>query len=100
MSISVDGRVAYMGAIGIGVAGADGDVTHAQSVLFTHDPAMLRMEKPRVLYCGSGDQDVLCINERQVIVRSKAMYEKPLPTAEGIHTDVALRPHTMMSGKA
>ena len=45
----------------------------------------------QVCYCGSGEQDVLCINERQVIVRSKAMYEQPNVSTEGIYSDLSNR---------
>jgi hypothetical protein len=65
------------------------------SVLFTNDAVVVRAEKSRVAYCGSTDQDVLCIDERQVMVRSKAMHDRPSPLAEGIHADISLRPQTM-----
>ncbi len=33
--------------------------------------------KDLVVTASAGDQDVLCINERQVMVRSKTMYQEP-----------------------
>jgi hypothetical protein len=45
----------------------------------------------QVCYCGAGEQDVLCINERQVIIRSKAMYEQPNVSMEGINSDLSNR---------
>lgn len=44
-------------------------------------------------YCGAGEQDVLCINERQVMVRSKSMYdhEPPNTSLEGVRSDLMKR---------
>lgn len=51
----------------------------------------------QVQYSGSTEQDVLYINERAVMVRSKAMYEKPNATTEGIYTDLQNRPSTAVA---
>lgn len=47
----------------------------------------------QVSYCGSTEQDVLCINERQVMVRSKSMYDQEPANIylEGIHADLNKR---------
>lgn len=47
----------------------------------------------QVTYCGAGEQDLLCINERQVMVRSKAMYdtEPPNTSLEGVRSDLQKR---------
>lgn len=45
----------------------------------------------KVQYCGTIDQDVLHIDERKVMVRSKGMFDKPSPTTEGVVTDVQKR---------
>jgi hypothetical protein len=47
----------------------------------------------QVNYCGAGEQDLLCINERQVMVRSKAMYdtEPPNTSLEGVQSDLLKR---------
>eukprot|EP00602_Paraphysomonas_sp_CaronLab_P009978 CAMPEP_0185037942 /NCGR_PEP_ID=MMETSP1103-20130426/32999_1 /TAXON_ID=36769 /ORGANISM="Paraphysomonas bandaiensis, Strain Caron Lab Isolate" /LENGTH=1795 /DNA_ID=CAMNT_0027576163 /DNA_START=144 /DNA_END=5534 /DNA_ORIENTATION=- len=93
VGIDVDGSVVFMGTLrssdSAGFNPSDG-----QSVVFTNDPKLTRPEKSKVCYCGSGEQDVLCINERQVIVRSKAMYEQPNVSTEGIYSDLSNRPTT------
>jgi hypothetical protein len=100
LALLVDGAVVYMGSLPAAAADRDppqADVGGGHTVLFTNDAATLRAEKSRIGYCGNTDQDVLCINERQVMVRSRAMYDKPSPLAEGIHTDISQRPQTMMT---
>jgi hypothetical protein len=59
--------------------------------VFTADPKIVRSEKERVTYCSGGDVDVLCIDERKVMIRSKTMYDKPNPVAEGVKTDLSAR---------
>ena len=96
--IRVDGSLVYMGVL----PAFDPNKTASEngtSIIFSNDAGLVRVERHRISYCGGIDQDVLCIDERQVIVRSKAMYDRPSPFAEGIHTDISLRPQTMMSGK-
>lgn len=57
----------------------------------------LRCAALQVSYCGAGEQDLLCINERQVMVRSKAMYdtEPPNTSLEGVQSDLQKRYQTM-----
>lgn len=55
-----------------------------QSLVFTNDPAIVRQEKALVAYCGADEQDVLCIDERQVSVRSKWMNQLPDPSSHGV----------------
>jgi hypothetical protein len=47
----------------------------------------------QVIYCGAGEQDLLCINERQVMVRSRGMYdqEPPNTSLEGVQSDLQKR---------
>ena len=47
----------------------------------------------QVSYCGAGEQDVLCINEKQVMVRSKTMYDQQPPNTslEGVQSDLDKR---------
>ena len=47
----------------------------------------------QVSYCGAVEQDLLCINERQVMVRSKTMYdqEPPNTSLEGVSADLQKR---------
>jgi hypothetical protein len=95
-------------------AGA-GRSTRGQSVLFSNDPRVTQAHKETVTtllvqisrlrtslkpvlaiqvnYCGAGEQDLLCINERQVMVRSKAMYdtEPPNTSLEGVQSDLLKR---------
>ena len=52
------------------------------------------VECVQVSYCGAtGEQDVLCINERQVMVRSKGMYDQQPPNTslEGVQSDLLKR---------
>lgn len=63
---------------------AGGMGAFCQSLIFTNDPKIVRRERPFVHYCGSEEQDVLCINERQVCVRSRSMYDGPDPSAVGV----------------
>ena len=70
------------------------DTTHIkpQTILFTNNPKIIQKEKDNLVYCGTHEQDVLYINERQVIVRSKDMYRQTRNVAaEGIYADVANR---------
>ena len=99
ISVKVDGSLIYMGSLPM-VDSSKYSVDTGSTILFTNDAAIVRTERCRVTYCGSTDQDVLCIDERQVIFRSKAMFERPSPFAEGIQADLSRRPQTMMSGKS
>lgn len=65
-----------------------------QSIVFTSDNRVTRSEKERVFYSGAAEQDVLCINEKKVMVRSKHMYHTPNTASEGIKSDLANRPTT------
>ncbi|RLO11863.1 hypothetical protein DYB28_011135, partial [Aphanomyces astaci] len=72
-------------------------VEFGQPILFTLNPAQVEVhEKRKVVYCGSEDQDVLCINEGQVVIESKAMHRAPDPGAEGVVVDLDKRPTTAM----
>lgn len=91
--LEVDGRLLFMGTL---VAADKGPVEEGQSVLFTNDVKIVRSEKSKVFYCGTTEQDVLCINEKQVMVRSKGMFEQPNATTAGIYTDIDNRPVTSL----
>ncbi|KDO32656.1 hypothetical protein SPRG_02357 [Saprolegnia parasitica CBS 223.65] len=71
-------------------------IEFGQPILFTLHPGLVEAEKRKLLYCGAEEQDVLCINEGQVIVESKAMYRAPDPGAEGVVVDLLQRPTTAM----
>lgn len=51
----------------------------------------------QVRYCGAGEQDVLCINEKQVMIRSKAMYETPNASTKGVPANIEVRPMTALA---
>lgn len=53
----------------------------------------------QVNYCGAGEQDLLCINERQVMVRSKTMYdtEPPNTSLEGVQSDLQKRSDILLA---
>jgi hypothetical protein len=38
-----------------------------QAIFFTNEPGIVRREKEHVVYCGTEEQDVLCIDDRQVM---------------------------------
>jgi hypothetical protein len=106
--VQVDGNDVFMGTLksadqercvpGVGSANAP-PVRLGQSVLFSVDPKLAKTEKDRVTYSGTASQDVLCINERKVMVRSKTMYDKATnPAAEGIRSDLSKRPSTAAVG--
>lgn len=103
MLIEADGNCVYLGSL----LPADQEKTtpgygnnptqsRGQAILFTNDPKIINVNKDLVNYCGATEQDVLCINERQVMVRSKNMYEQETPnqSLEGIKADLTNRPMT------
>jgi hypothetical protein len=51
--------------------------TQGQVIVFSNEPKVLNAHKDLVAFYNYNEQDVLCINERQVMVRSKTMYDKP-----------------------
>lgn len=59
-------------------------------LVVTNDHCVYSMQ---VSYCGAAEQDLLCINERQVMVRSKTMYdqEPPNTSLEGVRADLDKR---------
>ena len=44
-------------------------------------------------YCGTVEQDVLCVNERQIVVRTRSILQ-PNAASEGVHADLNKRPVT------
>lgn len=54
--------------------------------MFSNEAKVLNAHKDLVAFYNTNEQDVLCINERQVMVRSKTMYDKP-----GIAADLEKR---------
>lgn len=51
--------------------------SRGQVMLFSNETRHVNQFKDLVIVASAGDQDVLCINERQVMVRSKTMYQEP-----------------------
>jgi len=92
--LEVDHRVVYMGHLEAQDSSNRSNLSEGQSVVFSSDPALVQSERSKASYCGSTDQDVLCINDRKVIIRSKTMYESPSVASEGIYSDLAKRPTT------
>ena len=69
--------------------------------MFVADPKIVRLEKEKVPAAGAGEQDVLCIDERKVMVKSKSMYSSTLtPWTEResplTDTDAIARPSTSL----
>lgn len=60
--------------------------SQGQVIVFSNEPKVINAHKDLVAYYNTNEQDVLCINERQVMVRSKTMYDKP-----GIAADLEKR---------
>jgi hypothetical protein len=87
-ALHLDGNLLYMGSM----QPATTPSSKPQAIVFNNDPKIVRAEKDFVQFCGSSEQDVLYINERQVMVRSKDMYtRKPSAAAEGVYVDVKNR---------
>lgn len=45
-------------------------------------------------YCGTTEQDVLCVNERQIMVRARSLFDQPNAASEGVHANLDKRPVT------
>lgn len=91
-SISVDQKLIYMGELTTCQRELQGILRTPQTILFTNDPKIVRVEKDHISYCGMMEQDVLYINERQVVIRSKDMYNsKPSVAWEGVVADLEKR---------
>mmetsp|Transcript_26939 Transcript_26939/g.38424 ORF Transcript_26939/g.38424 Transcript_26939/m.38424 type:complete len:104 (+) Transcript_26939:4022-4333(+) len=71
-------------------------LSRGQAVIFSNDTRIVTANKDLISHSGSSEQDVLCINERQVMVRSKNMYNDipPNPSLEGVTCDFSKRPMT------
>ena len=66
-----------------------------QALLLSSHPRVVKTNRELVTYCGALDQDVLCVNERKVMVRSRNMYNNaPNVAADGISSDLTQRPRT------
>ena len=70
MEISVDNQLLYKG----GLAEAKSLPHSYQAILFTDNTQLIEEEKDNVFYCGSSEQSVLCINERQIMGNSAQAY--------------------------
>jgi hypothetical protein len=69
-----------------------------QMILFTNDAMLVSKSMNRVKYCGSTEQEVLCIDdERQVRVRSNSMLDSPDHFAEGMRANIQARPPTAVT---
>lgn len=92
-SIHLDGQLIYLGTLQQSTIPSNSSIDiNPQSILFTNDVKQVRIDKDFINYCGLTEQDVLYINERQVMVRSKDMYSrKPSVAAEGVYVDVKNR---------
>jgi len=68
-----------------------------QTILFTNNKSIVQTESKYVRYCGSEEQDVLCVNEKMVSVKTKQAQQVD-PSAVGVwdskHFNVANRPTT------
>ena len=95
MSIYLDGRLLFKGGLRRAPELTEEASGYAgQTILFTNDQAVVRKEKDCVAYCGGEEQDVLCIDERQVRVRSRFTSQDPDPSADGVTIDPSKRPGT------
>lgn len=90
-SLSVDNYLLFMGTL---AKASEKSQTH-KSLVFTSDQMVARFEKENTQYCGSSEHDVLCINEKQVMVRTRTHLSEALnPAAEGIKISLHGRPAT------
>jgi hypothetical protein len=72
-----------------------GGQRRGQAVMLTSHARIVKTDRDIVSYCGSTDQDVLCVNERKVMVRSRTMYTNtPNVAADGVQSDLSQRPRT------
>ena len=72
LEISVDDNLIYKGDL----AQAGTLKNPYQVILFSNDESVIRREASNVHYCGSIEQSVLCINEREIMGNSAHMYAK------------------------
>ena len=105
LAIHLDGLLCYMGNLlpassECTVEGPKGLERHGQSIVMSTDPKVVRQEMDRIPSVAGIEQDVLCIDERQVKIRSKQMYSAdPSPFAERENTAVVInaqRPSTSL----
>ena len=68
-----------------------------QTLLFCTDPTLIAAERHHLHYCGTREQDVMCVDEQRVVVASKALHTAD-PTAEGVVADLDARPTTSLVG--
>ena len=70
------------------------------ATMFVHSTLIDLMNIPPlpllIITPGGGECDVLCIDERKVMIRSRNMYSQPNPNAEGVSSDLEKRPKTSM----
>ena len=95
-SMHCDHKLVFMGSL----LSADkekmmGGQRRGQAVIFSAHPRVVKADRDIVSYSGATDQDVLCVNERKVMVRSRSMYANtPNVAADGVFSDLSQRPHT------
>jgi hypothetical protein len=95
-SLHCDHKLVFMGSL----VSADKEKAllgqrRGQSLLLCAHPRILKSDRELVSYCGITDQDVLCVNERKVMVRSKNMYDNaPNVSSDGVFSDLTKRPGT------
>ena len=86
-SLTVDERMVFMGSLRASPEEVSLPVSRVvpltmrsqgQAVVLSSEVKVVNCHKDFVPSVNTGDQDVLCINERQVMVRSKTMYEHPV----------------------
>lgn len=87
LAIHIDGKLVYMGnllpaTVECTAQGSKGPERRGQSIVMTFDPKIARGEREKVPSSIGLEQDVLCIDERVVKVKSTRMYAVPTPFAD------------------
>lgn len=95
-SLHCDHKLVYMGSlVSADKEKVSGGQRRGQSVILCAHPRIVKADRELVSYCGITDQDVLCVNERKVMVRSKNMYDNaPNVASDGVFSDLTKRPGT------
>ena len=95
-SLWLDGMIIYRGYMDRGDKEADG-----HKILFCGEERVMKAlncgggKGEGIAYCGTEVMDVMCIDEGNVVIRSRYEGVPPDPCAEGVVADLSKRPMTM-----
>jgi protein JBTS26 len=95
-TIDVDGRLVYAGTLLPWSDDSTGGGAGPQAVIFSQDPKIVEAHRDVTGRHVIREQDVLYINEKKVIVRSKSTHNVANAANEGIIFDLTQRPATSL----